>query len=284
MAWGKGDQMELWFKEAQTKDLHLGVRITDVLHTEKTLYQNLAVVESVEYGKMMILDGAIQCTERDEFLYHEMIAHLPLHVHPNPKRVCVIGGGDGGTVREVIKNPSVEEVKHVEIDGAVIEASKRFFPELSKGLSDPRVEVLVEDGIEYLANCEPNYFDVIIIDSTDPVGPAVGLFSAEFYGYCHEALKEDGVICAQTESPFANTSLLLKCWRNMNVHFKHVGVATGFMPTYPTGLWTYTVGSKMLELKANREVEIEGKYFTKSLMNTAFDTPPFLKEMLADAK
>lgn len=276
--------MEFWYKEAQTKDMSLEVRVTEILHTEQTPYQKLAVVESVEYGRMMILDGAIQCTERDEFLYHEMIAHVPLHVHPNPRKVCVIGGGDGGAVREILKHPSVSEIKHVEIDGAVIEASKKYFPNISCGLFDPRVEVLVTDGIEYLKNCEPNYFDVIIIDSTDPVGPAVGLFSEEFYGYAHKALSEEGVICAQTESPFASTKLLMKCWKNMKVHFTHVGVATGFMPTYPTGFWTYTVGSKKLPVKANREVNIKGKYFTSSLMQRALDIPPFLQEMLEAGK
>lgn len=276
--------MDFWYKEAQTNDLLLGVRVTDILHSETTPYQRLAVVETVEYGKMLILDGAIQCTERDEFLYHEMIVHVPMHVHPNPKRVCVIGGGDGGSVREALKHSSVAKVKHVEIDGAVIEASKKYFPHLSSGFSDPRVDVLITDGIEYLKNCEPNCFDVIIIDSTDPVGPAVGLFSAEFYGYAYKALTEDGVICAQTESPFASANLLKKCWHNMKVHFPQVGVATGFMPTYPTGFWTYTVGSKKMALKANREVTIRGMYFTKSLMERAFDLPPFLQEMLEGSK
>ncbi|HHY18695.1 MAG TPA: polyamine aminopropyltransferase [Firmicutes bacterium] len=274
--------MKLYFVEDQTDHVYLGVRITDILHVEQTPYQKLAVVETVEYGRMLVLDGAIQCTERDEFLYHEMIAHVPLHVHPNPKRVCVIGGGDGGTVREVLRHPSVEEVKHVEIDGAVIEASKKYFPTLSTGFADPRVEVLVTDGVEYIKNTK-DYFDVVIIDSTDPVGPAVGLFSQEYYGYVNNALREDGVICAQTESPFANKKLLLKCWKNMRVHFPHVGVTTGYMPTYPTGYWSYTVGSKKHELKANREVNIRGKYFTETIMSTAFDLPPFLEEMLKNA-
>jgi len=274
--------MEFWFKEAQSKDLAIGLRINKILHREETPYQSLAVVETLEFGRMLVLDQAIQCTERDEFLYHEIIAHVPLHVHPNPRRVCVIGGGDGGTVREILRNPEVEEVKLVEIDGKVIEASRKYLPTLSSGLDDPRVEILVTDGIAYMQD-KKDYFDVVIIDSTDPVGPAVGLFSAEFYGYVYNALREDGVICAQTESPFAPNNLMIKCSHNMKVHFPNVGVVCGFMPTYPTGFWTYTVGSKKMPLKANREVSLQGKYFNKALMEKAFDVPPFVSEMLNKA-
>ena len=274
----------MWFTEDQTQHLLISVRITDILHTEKTPYQQLVVVDTVEFGKMLVLDGAIQCTEKDEFFYHEMIAHVPMHVHLNPKRVCVIGGGDGGTVREVVKHPLVTEVKHVEIDGAVIEAAKKYFPTLSSGLADPRVEIVIADGIEYIKNAEAGSFDVIIIDSTDPVGPAVGLFSAEFYGYCHRALTDDGVICAQTESPLFEKDLLIKCWNNMKVHFSNVGVALGFAPSYPGGLWTYTVGSKQLPVQKNREVQIDGRYFKNSIMEAAFDTPQFLQEVLASGQ
>lgn len=210
--------MEMWFTEKQTEDLEITCRIVKTLHIEKTKYQELALIETPQFGRMLVLDGAIQTTEKDEFVYHEMITHVPLFTHPNPENVLVIGGGDGGTIREILKHSSVNKAVLVEIDERVVEISKKFLPTISNALDDPRAKVVIEDGIKYVKE-NKNQFDVIIIDSTDPVGPAVGLFAVDFYRAVHEALRDGGIIVAQTESPFYNQELISKVYKNIRSIF-----------------------------------------------------------------
>ena len=201
--------MELWFTEFQTKDLGLTVRVKETLFMGRSEYQDIAVVDSYEFGRMLVLDGVFQTSIYDEFIYHEMIAHVPLNLHPNPRRVLIIGGGDGGTVREVVKHRAVETVEMVEIDGMVVEVSKKFLPEISKALleSHPKLELTIGDGIAHMAKAE-NQYDVIIVDCSDPIGPGEGLFTYSFYKDVHRALKQDGLFVQQTESPFYHQQLI----------------------------------------------------------------------------
>lgn len=171
--------MGTWFTEKQTEHFGITVEIKRTLHTEQTDFQKLEMVETAEFGNMLILDGMVMTTERDEFVYHEMVAHVPLFTHPNPKNVLVVGGGDGGVIREVLKHPSVEKATLVEIDGKVIEYSKKYLPSIAGKLEDPRVDVQVDDGFMHIAKSK-NVYDVIMVDLTEPVGPAVNLFTKGF--------------------------------------------------------------------------------------------------------
>ncbi|GLH64029.1 polyamine aminopropyltransferase [Parageobacillus sp. G301] len=274
--------MELWFTEKQTEHFGITARIKRTLHTEQTPFQKLDMVETVEFGNMLILDGMVMTTQKDEFVYHEMVAHVPLFTHPNPENVLVVGGGDGGVIREVLKHPSVKKVTLVEIDGKVIECSKKYLPEIAGKLDDPRVEVKVDDGFMHIAKSE-NEYDVIMVDSTEPVGPAVNLFTKGFYAGIAKALKEDGVFVAQTDNPWFKADLIRNVYRDVREIFPITRLYTANIPTYPSGLWTFTIGSKKydpLEVSDERFHDIETKYYTKELHKACFVLPKFVADLL----
>lgn len=271
--------MDLWFTERQSENLSIGLRIERTVHSEQTEFQGLDVVETLQYGRMLVLDGCVMTTDKDEFVYHEMLAHVGLHTHPNPKNVLVVGGGDGGVIREIIKHPTVQKAVLAEIDGRVIEVSKQYFPEIAQGLKDPRVEVEVTDGIKYVQE-HPKQFDVIYIDSTDPIGPAVGLFAKEFYQSVYNALREDGLFVAQTESPFANANLIAQVHRDVREIFPIVNLYLAHIPTYPTGMWSFTMGSKKYHPLDVQTCRVTGtKYYTTDVHRAAFALPPFVEEI-----
>jgi spermidine synthase len=272
----------LWFTEEQTKDLTISCRVKQVLHQEQTPFQSLAVLDTDQFGRMLVLDNIIQTTVKDEFIYHEMITHVALNTHPAPKKVLVIGGGDGGAVREIIKHQSIEKAVHCEIDRAVIEASRRFLPEISCALDNPRVEIIVDDGIKHVRENKDTY-DVIMVDSTDPVGPAVGLFSASFYREIFESLKEDGIFVAQTESPFYNRDLIPGLYKSISGIFPVARLFLAVVPTYAGGLWTFTMGSKKydpLDVNISEIPQMGTKYYSPAIHRTCFVLPPFVKELL----
>ncbi|MCR1898051.1 polyamine aminopropyltransferase [Irregularibacter muris] len=274
--------MEMWFTEKQTENVGITCKTGKTIHMEKTEYQDLALIDTLQFGKMLVLDGTVQTTEKDEFIYHEMITHVPLFTHPNPKKVLVIGGGDGGTIREILKHPSVEKAVLVEIDNKVVEVSKKYLPTISCSLDDSRVSVLIEDGIKYVQN-NKNEFDVIMVDSTDPVGPAVGLFAVDFYQAIYQALKEDGLFVAQTESPFYNNSLISNVYRDIQSVFPITQLYLCSIPTYPSGLWSFTMGSKKyhpLTVEQSNKAEIDTKYYTKEIHKSAFSLPKFVEDLL----
>lgn len=272
--------MDLWFTERQSNDMSLGLRITKTLHSEQTDFQGLDVIDTEQYGRMLVLDGCVMTTDKDEFVYHEMLAHVPLHTHPNPRRVLVVGGGDGGIIREVIKHPSVEKAVLAEIDGRVIEISKQYFPHIASGLSDVRVDVQVADGIKHVQD-HPGEYDIILIDSTDPIGPAVGLFAKEFYRSVHAALKEDGLFVAQTESPFANQSLISRVHADVSDLFAQTHLYLAFVPTYPTGMWSFTMGSKRHDPRQPVPSRVnDTKYYTTEVHQAAFALPRFVQELI----
>lgn len=273
--------MELKFTERQTPNLEITFRLKESLLRQTTDYQELLVVDTLEYGKMLCLDGAVQTTERDEFVYHEMISHVPLNAHPNPRRVLIVGGGDGGTLREVTRHPEVSEAVQVEIDAGVVEASRRFLPTLAAGFNDPRVRLIIGDGILHVQNSEGLY-DCIIIDSTDPVGPATGLFSADFYRACHRALTPDGLLVAQSESPFLNGELITRVQAGLRESFPLVQLYLAAVPTYPSGLWSFSVASKVhdpRQFSAERAGRLKTKYYGPEIHQGAFLLPPFVKEL-----
>lgn len=273
--------MDLWYTERQTEGVALSCKVIRSLHSEQTPYQRLDVIETTQFGRMLVLDGMVQTTESDEFVYHEMIVHVAMQTHPDPRRVAVIGGGDGGAVREVLKYPGVQSVKLVEIDAKVVDASRRFFPQLSAGLDDPRVECLFVDGIRHIQETKGAY-DVIIIDSTEPVGPAVGLFSREFYAACFESLGERGVLVAQTESPFFNRDILSRAFHGIKSVFPVCRLYLASIPTYPSGLWSFSLGSKDVDpLDAAPDLKgIPTRYYSEALHRAAFQLPRFVQEIV----
>lgn len=275
--------MELWYTEKQTENYGITAKISKTLHTEQTEFQDLAMIETEQWGKMLVLDGMVMTTDKDEFVYHEMITHLAMNTHPNPKRALVVGGGDGGAIREILKYPSIETAVLAEIDGRVIEVSREYLPEIAGKLDDPRVDVQVVDGIKYIHD-NKNSFDVILVDSTEPVGPAVGLFAKSFYEGIYDALKEDGIMVAQTESPFFNADLITRVFKDISSLFPVTRYYTASIPTYPSGLWSFTMGSKKydpLEVDDSKLIEPEGtKYYHKGMHKSVFNVPKFVMELL----
>lgn len=274
--------MELWFTEKQTEHFGITARIVRTHHTEQTEFQKLDMVETAEFGNMLILDGMVMTTQKDEFVYHEMVTHPALNTHPNPKHVLVVGGGDGGAIREVLKHPSVEKAVLVEIDGKVIEYSKKYLPEIAGKLDDPRVEVLVDDGFMHIHN-HKNAYDVIMVDSTEPVGPAAKLFERGFYQGIYEALKDEGIFVAQTDNPWFKGDLIKKVFADVKEIFPITRLYTANIPTYPSGLWTFTLGSKKydpLQVKIEEIKELDTKYYTPELHHAAFVLPRFVRDLV----
>ncbi len=274
--------MELWYTEKQTENVGITCKTSKTLHVEKTEFQHIAVIDTMQFGRMLVLDGMVQTTIEDEFVYHEMITHVPLNTHPSPKNVLVIGGGDGGAIREIVKHPSVERAVLVEIDRRVVEVSREYLPEISSGLDNPKVNVIYDDGIKHVKE-NPNTYDVIIVDSTEPVGPAVELFSGDFYRSVDNALKEDGLFVAQTESPFFNRDLIKHCYREISGVFPLTKLYLASVPTYPSGLWSFTMGSKKYDPESINSSSIPGyptKYYTGELHKGAFILPRFVQDLL----
>ena len=273
--------MELWFTEKQTPSLGITCALSNVLHREKSIYQDIAVLETLQFGRMLVLDGMVMTTEQDEFVYHEMITHIALFTHPNPERVLVVGGGDGGAIREIVKHQKVKEAILAEIDERVIEVSKKYLPSISAGLSDPRVKICVSDGIKHVQEHE-NYYDIILVDSTEPIGPAEGLFARQFYQDVFYALKPDGMMVAQTESPFINADLIKKVFHYIGEIFPVTRLYQASIPTYPSGLWTFTLGSKKydpLEAVLPEEIPFPTRYYNFAVHKGAFLLPEMARRL-----
>lgn len=272
--------MGFWFTEKQTDHFGITAEIKRTLDMRVTPYQKLAMVETAEWGNMLLLDDMVMTSEKDEFVYHEMISHVPLFTHPNPEYVLVVGGGDGGVVREVLKHKSVKKVVLVEIDDEVIVSSKKYLPSIAGMLDDPRVEVKVGDGFMHIAESKDLY-DVILVDSTEPVGPAVQLFTKGFYVGISEALKEDGIFVAQSDNPWFKTDIITNVVRDVKAIFKTTKLYTANIPTYPSGLWTFTLGSKKYDpLQSQRKEVIETKYYTDKLHQACFVLPKFVEDLI----
>lgn len=278
--------MELWFTEKQTPAVGITCKVERSLLEEQTPYQHMAILQTEQFGRMLVLDGMVQTTEADEFVYHEMIVHVALSTHPNPKRIAVIGGGDGGTIREVLRHPSVERAVLVEIDGRVVEACREHLPSISGALGDARVEVLIADGVQHVKEAQGEY-DVVLIDSTEPVGSAVGLFSPQFYKDVASALRPDGIMVAQTESPFFNADLIRRTQRGIRAAFPVVRLYLASVPTYPSGLWSFTVGSlgpDPLEVAPEDIMVTATRYYSKDVHYAAFRLPPFVQQLVAESE
>jgi len=274
--------MEVWLREPHTKGYEVGWRLRGVLHEETTPYQELAIVDTYEWGKALVLDGCIQTTEADEFIYHEMMAHVAMMAHPAPRKVLIIGGGDGGVLREVLKYDSVTGVDLVEIDGRVIENCQKYLPEIARGFSDPRANIIIQDGLEFVKKPSKKY-DVAIIDSSDPIGPAVDLFGVAFYRDVHAILEDDGIMVAQAESPLFFRETFVKVFANLREVFPLARVYLACVPTYVSGYWAFGVGSKKYnpeEIAGGRRPVDGLKFYTPELHRAAFVLPRFVEQIL----
>lgn len=276
---------ELWFMEKPYGGSGFSMKIDELLFSGRSDFQSAMVFRNSEYGNVMLLDDSIMITERDEFVYHEMLAHVPLMSHPAPKKVLVIGAGDGGTVREVCRHKRVERVDWVEIDKLVIDLGERYFPQISSANKDPRVNIVIQNGIEYVKNTKERY-DVILVDSTDPVGPGVVLFSEEFYSSCRKLLNDGGILVPQTESPFFHQDIFKNIYATLRKVFTVVMPYTATVVTYPSGIWSFgyaTTARKPDDYFAEEEYSRFAdklKYYTREIQHGAFCMPAYVKRLL----
>lgn len=278
-----------WYTETLYEDWRQTFQIDEKILGEHTSKQHLVIFNNPRYGRVLALDGVIQTTEKDEFVYHEMMAHVPMLAHGNAKRVLVIGGGDGGTIREVLKHKTLEKVTLVEIDRSVINMSKKYLPTLSQGaFDDPRLQIVIQDGCQFVKNSEEK-FDVIICDSTDPIGPGAVLFTSEFYADCHNLLNEGGIFVNQNGVPFLQTDELKDTLKSRQKFFQDTGYYIGVVPTYVGGFmaWGWASDNKeyrniSLETLEERFKNINGKlrYYTPAIHKASFVLPQFVQDSL----
>ena len=279
--------MELWYTEEQTNNVRFSIRCDKQIYAAESDYQRIEIFSTPEFGKILILDDRIMLTEKDEFIYHEMITHIPLSVNPNIKNVLVIGAGDGGVTAELTKYDNIEHIDLVEIDEMVVDACLEYLPDVSGKLLDKKVTIHIDDGLRYVRSCE-NQYDLIIVDSTDPVGPGEGLFTKEFYGNCYKALKKDGIMVNQHESPFyeADATACMRAHKRIVESFPISRVYQAHIPTYPSGHWLFGFASReyhpVRDLNGERWLErgLETRYYTPKLHQGAFCLPAYVEQIL----
>lgn len=281
---------KMWFNEEFIDDnLSIGARtslkIKQVLYSERSEFQKIEVMETESFGRLLLLDDIIMLTEENEFSYHEMIAHIPLIAHPNPKKVLIIGGGDGGAAREVLKHECIEECVMIEIDKLVVDTSIKYFPSLSRVFKNKRLNLKIEDAVKYM-KINRNFFDVIIIDSTDPIGPAKGLFTSEFYNDVFNSLNDNGIMVAQAETPYFYKDIQKELFGKLKKQFPYVTMYLSHVPFYPSGTWSFAFASKHFkELEQPRLEDLEKlennlQYLNRELYSASFVLPNFVKKII----
>ena len=283
--------MEFWYTEEHTPNVRFSIRADKQLYSGQSKFQRIDVFDSVEFGRVFTLDGWVMCTEKDEFIYHEMITHVPMAAVPGIKRILVIGGGDGGTVRELTRYGTIERIDLVEIDEMVIAVCREYLPQTACGFDDERVHVFYQDGVEFVRRKE-NEYDLIIVDSTDPVGPGVGLFTGEFYGNCYRALREDGILVNQQEHLFYQDEItdMLLAHRRIAAVFPISEVYQAHIPTYSTGYSLFGFASKkyhpLRDFDPGRwdALGLKTKYYNTRLHAGAFALPNYAKKLLREAE
>lgn len=281
--------MDLWFSEPHTPDVKMSIRVDRQLHSEQSEFQRIDIFESKEFGRFLTLDGLMMLTEKDEFIYHEMITHVAMASNPEIKNVLVIGAGDGGTVRELARYDTIEHIDMVEIDERVVEVSKEFLQQTACSLDDPRVNIVYDDGLRFVRRKE-NCYDLIIVDSTDPFGPGEGLFTSEFYGNCFNALTEKGILVNQHESPYYadDAKAMQRAHKRIKEFFDVCRVYQAHIPTYPSGHWLFGFASKSIDpLTADIEkwnsLGLKTRYYNTDLHRGCFAIPNYVKELLENA-
>lgn len=282
---GGEDVMELWYTEEAGEHSRQSFKIERQLYHEESAYQTIDIFETVGHGRLLVIDGIVMLTEADEFVYHECLTHVPMHYLRGPRRALIIGGGDGGTARELLKYPSLEEVTMVEIDEAVTAACREYLPSVAGSLDDSRLDMRFEDGAAFVESGEDRY-DLIVVDSTDPIGPGEVLFSPPFYRACRRRLNEHGVLTAQTESPFdpAYRERIREIYGNLAESFEKLRMYTASIPSYPYALWSFAFASPSLDPREEPSPEgglPEGlRYMNRDLARAIFSLPNHVRELL----
>lgn len=274
-----------------TPSVKLSVQVNRQLYSEENEYIRLDIFESPEFGRFLTVDGYIITTERDEFIYHEMMTHVPMAVHPDPRKILVFGAGDGGVVRELLKYPDVEQIDMVEVNEGVVEACMKYLPFSASGLTDPKVTIYSDNSLRFIRHIE-NEYDVIIVDSAGFYGPGESLLSREFYGSCYKALKDDGIMVNQHQSPFYDEDRLetQKAHKRIVESFPISRVYQAHIPSYPSGYWLFGFASKgyhpVKDLRAKKwkSLNIETRYYTTNLHRGCFALPAYVERMLEDVE
>ncbi|NLC26819.1 MAG: polyamine aminopropyltransferase [Fastidiosipila sp.] len=283
--------MELWFEEHNTDDVHFSLRVKKQLFSQKSDFQQIDLYDSYEFGRVLVMDGAIMLTEKDEFIYHEMIVHIAMAIHPEVKKVLLIGGGDGGALRELCRYPDIEQIEMVEIDSLVVDVAQEFLPTVASAFSDPRVNLIFADGLRYVRYLKQDY-DLMIIDSTDPFGPGESLFTREFYGNCSKGLREGGILINQHESPYYKNDALeaYSIFEKTDRIFSTAKVYQAHIPTYPSGHWLFGFMSNSWDPIADHDpkrweaFDIKTRYYNSDLHKGAFALPTYVRELLEQGK
>ncbi len=282
--------MELWYTEQHSDDVKFSIRVDRQLFTGSSEFQRIDVMNSKEFGTFLTLDGLMMVTEKDEFIYHDMIVHVPMAVNPAIRRVLVVGAGDGGSIRELTRYSSVEHIDMVEIDKMVVDVCRKYLPLTAGKLDDPRVHIHYEDGLRFVRGKE-NEYDLILVDSTDPFGPGEGLFTKEFYGNCAKALRDDGILVNQHESPYYHTyaDSLERAHERIVEFFPITRVYQAHIPTYPSGHWLFGFASKKFDPirdfdpDAWNALGLQTRYYNTDLHYGCFALPNYVKEILRRA-
>ncbi|EGT2203262.1 spermidine synthase [Clostridioides difficile] len=280
--------MELWYTEEWTENVRFSIKVNKHLFEGKSQFQRIDVFDSDEFGKFLTIDGLMMVTYKDEFIYHEMITHVPMATNLNIKKVLVIGGGDGGTVRELSRYPQIEKIDMVEIDKMVVDVSKKYMDICSCKLDDERVNLYFEDGVNFVKCAHDKSYDLIIVDSTDPIGPGEGLFSTDFYKDCYRILTDDGILVNQSESPYFdfNAKEMKRANKKLKQIFPISEVYQAHIPTYPSGHWLFGFASKKLNPVKNQDrngwekLRLKTKYYNSDIHLGSFMLPQYVKEML----
>lgn len=282
--------MELWYTEQHTEYVRFSIKVDKHLYSGQSEYQRIDVFEAKEFGTFFTLDGLMMVTEKDEFIYHDMIVHVPMATNLGIKKVLVIGAGDGGTIRELTRYQTIETIDMVEIDKMVVEVCRKYLPQTACRLDDPRVNIFYEDGLRFI-RAKENYYDLIIVDSTDPFGPGEGLFTKEFYGSCYKALKQDGILVNQHENPYYEiyASSMQRAHQRIMEFFPICRVYQAHIPTYPSGHWLFGFASKKfdplnLDEKAWNSLGLKTKYYNTDIHKGSFALPTYVQELLAGDK
>ena len=278
--------MSLWYDETFEGHTRLGLRVKSTLFSQKSTYQEVEVVDTIGFGRVLVIDGVFMTSEYDEFLYHEMLVHPTMTTAPSIERVLVIGGGDGGTVREVLRHPDVKQCVMIEIDELVVEASKRYLPDIGTAWDDPRLDLRFIDGIEYVKESTDDKYDVILLDGTDPVGPGAVLFDESFYRGCKRMLVEDGVMALQSESPLLMMDVFVETQHKLRRLFSEVHPYLGPVPLYGTGTWSWTwcsdTGEPLRPIKERQEaIVLASKAYNADVHQAIFALPNYVKRALA---
>ena len=277
----------MWFTEKHTENVKLSIQVDRQLYSSQSEFQRIDIFSSKEFGRFLTLDGYMMLTQKDEFIYHEMMVHVPMAVHPEVRKVLGIGGGDGGTARELIRYPAIEQIDVVEIDEEVVSACRQYLPQTACGFDDERIHLFYEDGLKYVRRYEDTY-DLILVDSTDPFGPGEGLFTKEFYGNCYKALKAEGIMVNQHESPFyPNDAVAMqRAHKRIVESFPISKVYQAHIPTYPSGHWLFGFASKRYHPLTDQDAArwkalgLRTRYYNEQLHRGAFALPNYVEEML----